>query len=76
MYLEGANNQLEIRPKKIPAQFCYLQRKKSKDESDVNKYSLRKRATTNYMDLEVPDDDSYLCKIYMGLVVRKQGFVA
>ena len=26
-------------------------------------YNLRERLETNYMDLEVPDDDNYLCKI-------------
>ena len=39
--------------------------KKSNDEKDVIKYSLRERTTTNYMDLEVPDDDNYLCKSHV-----------
>ena len=34
-------------------------------------YNLRERLETNYMDLEVPDDDNYLCKWLLLLELDK-----
>ena len=46
--------------------------KKSNGEKDVIKYSLRERPSTNYMDLEVPDDDNYLCKSHVPNKINDQ----
>ena len=41
----------------------FSQRKKTKQTPEKTiPYSLRERVATNFMNLEVPDDDSYLCK--------------